>query len=73
MSAAASPMAPPTRDAVAPSAGSSSGLLDGTVLGMTAIADHPTITDPDLDLSARSFWAQDFETRDKAFARFRWL
>lgn len=71
MSATASPMAPPTRDAVAPSAGSSSGLVDGTVLGMTAIADHPTITDPDLDLSARSFWAQDFETRDKAFTRFR--
>lgn len=29
------------------------------------------ITDPELDLSARSFWAQDFEQRDKAFARLR--
>ncbi|WP_167108248.1 cytochrome P450 [Mycobacterium sp. DL592] len=39
---------------------------------MTSIADHrPMITDPDLDLSARSFWAQDFETREKAFARLR--
>lgn len=38
---------------------------------MTAFADHPTITDPDLDLSARSFWERDFETRDKAFAHFR--
>lgn len=39
---------------------------------MTSIAEHPLmITDPDLDLSARSFWAQDFEEREKAFARLR--
>lgn len=29
------------------------------------------ITDPELDLAARSFWEQDFEQRDKAFARLR--
>ena len=35
-------------------------------------AQHPSIiTDPELDLSARSFWAQDFEQREKAFARLR--
>jgi len=40
---------------------------------MSSIAlKHPSIvTDPQLDLSARSFWAQDFEQREKAFARLR--
>ncbi|KAA1249925.1 cytochrome P450 [Mycobacterium simiae] len=39
---------------------------------MTRIAEHPLmITDPELDLAARSFWEQDFEQRDKAFARLR--
>jgi cytochrome P450 len=39
---------------------------------MSKIADHPLkITDPELDLAARSFWEQDFEQRDKAFARLR--
>lgn len=39
---------------------------------MSSIADHPRIiSDPDLDLSSRAFWAQDFEQRDKAFARLR--
>jgi cytochrome P450 len=39
---------------------------------MTRIAEHPLmITDPELDLAARSFWEQDFERRDKAFARLR--
>ncbi|ORB56616.1 cytochrome hydroxylase [Mycobacterium persicum] len=39
---------------------------------MTRFAEHPLmITDPELDLAARSFWEQDFEQRDKAFARLR--
>ncbi len=39
---------------------------------MSSIAEHPSIvSDPDLDLSSRSFWAQDFEERDKAFSRLR--
>lgn len=39
---------------------------------MSSVAEHPyRVTDPSLDLAARSFWAQDFETRDKAFARLR--
>lgn len=40
---------------------------------MSSVAlQHPSIiTDPELDLSARSFWAQDFEQREKAFARLR--
>ena len=39
---------------------------------MSISADHPLrITEPELDLAARSFWEQDFETRDKAFARLR--
>lgn len=39
---------------------------------MSSIAQHPNmITDPALDLSARSFWSQDFEQRDRAFARLR--
>lgn len=39
---------------------------------MSSTAQRPAIiTDPDLDLSARSFWAQDFEQREKAFARLR--
>ena len=29
------------------------------------------ITDPDLDISARAFWAQPFEERERAFARLR--
>ena len=42
-------------------------------LSMSGVAaEHPSIiTDPELDLSARSFWAQDFEPRGKAFARLR--
>jgi cytochrome P450 len=39
---------------------------------MTISADHPLRnTEPELDLAARSFWAQDFEQREKAFARLR--
>jgi cytochrome P450 len=39
---------------------------------MTPKADHPLrITEPELDLGARKFWAQDFEQREKAFARLR--
>jgi cytochrome P450 len=39
---------------------------------MSTIAQHPhLITDPELDLAARSFWAQDFEKREQAFARLR--
>ncbi|MDO0976383.1 cytochrome P450 [Mycolicibacterium frederiksbergense] len=38
---------------------------------MTSTAQHPVITDPALDLSARSFWSRNFEERDKAFAHFR--
>jgi cytochrome P450 len=39
---------------------------------MTINADHPLRnTEPELDLAARSFWEQDFEQRDKAFARLR--
>ena len=39
---------------------------------MSQIADHPLkVSDPELDLAARSFWEQDFEQREKAFARLR--
>ncbi len=38
---------------------------------MTSTAPHPVITDPALDLSARSFWSRTFEDREKAFAHFR--
>ena len=39
---------------------------------MSSIAENPLmVTDPDLDLSSRSFWAQNFEQREKAFARLR--
>lgn len=59
-------------DAIAPSAGSSRDRLAGNVSHMSSLTEHsPMITDPELDLSARSFWAQDFEQRDKAFARLR--
>jgi cytochrome P450 len=65
-------LAPPTRDAVLPCAGSSGGFSGGNLLCMSSVADHPLkITDPELDLAARSFWEQDFEQRDKAFARLR--
>jgi cytochrome P450 len=37
----------------------------------TVTAARPSIDAPDTDISARSFWAQDFETRDRIFARFR--
>ena len=37
----------------------------------TLSAARPTIDTPDADISARDFWAQDFETRDRVFARFR--
>ena len=37
----------------------------------TLTAARPSIDTPDADISARSFWAQDFETRDRVFARFR--
>src|SRR5262249_1326660 len=64
--------APPTRDGLPPSAGSSGACIAGSLLLMSKIADHPvTITDPELDLAARSFWEQDFEQREKAFARLR--
>ncbi len=38
---------------------------------MTSITRNSVITDPALDLSARSFWSQSFEGRDEAFAYFR--
>lgn len=39
---------------------------------MSQIAEHPLkVSDPELDLAARSFWEQDFEQREKAFARLR--
>lgn len=39
---------------------------------MTSTAENPyKVTDPALDLAARSFWKQTFEERDKAFARLR--
>lgn len=39
---------------------------------MSTIAQHPhRITDPELDLAARSFWEQDYEKREQAFARLR--
>lgn len=39
---------------------------------MTSNAENPyKVTDPALDLAARSFWAQTFEEREKAFARLR--
>jgi cytochrome P450 len=37
----------------------------------TTATDKPTIAGPEYDISARSFWAQDFEARDRVFARFR--
>ena len=37
----------------------------------TLQAARPTLDAPDADISARSFWAQDFERRDATFARFR--
>jgi cytochrome P450 len=33
--------------------------------------DKPAIAGPEYDISARSFWAQDFEARDRIFSRFR--
>jgi cytochrome P450 len=39
---------------------------------MTNVAENPNrVTDPSLDLAARSFWAQTFEERERAFARLR--
>lgn len=39
---------------------------------MTSTAENPyKVTDPTLDLAARSFWEQTFEESDKAFARLR--
>jgi cytochrome P450 len=37
----------------------------------TTAIDKPTIAGPEYDISARSFWAQDFEARDRIFSRFR--
>jgi cytochrome P450 len=38
---------------------------------MSSTAERSTITDPDLDISARSFWAKPFEERERVFARLR--
>ncbi|HEX4106624.1 MAG TPA: cytochrome P450 [Solirubrobacteraceae bacterium] len=37
----------------------------------TTTAERPFVTDPDLDLAARTFWARPYEDREKAFARLR--
>ena len=47
------------------------GLAALECMSSIALKHASIITDPELDLSARSFWAQNFEEREKAFARLR--
>jgi cytochrome P450 len=37
----------------------------------TSLVDKPTLDGADADISSRSFWARDYEDRERVFARFR--